>query len=224
MICGLSIAVALLVPSRADAKLWDWMQEWSGPGPFSANLPMWLWSVCPKDKSLAAPDDPPCFYLAANRLKSPDDGTDNFPIAVTAHFFEIGMTRNLALGPIKRAIQGGAGVGVLLAYADKDKGGKTMVRPYVMAPRVTLKPVVAVLELRHKPVPDEGWAKLLHVVKVQIGAGVIIGPFGPENLLEDPTRSTFKRRKAEYVLSRGFALDFGELVRTNKLHDILGLN
>ena len=51
-IVGILVSAALLLPSRAvqAAGLWDWMQEWSGPGPFrwdGGARCRYLWTVCP---------------------------------------------------------------------------------------------------------------------------------------------------------------------------------
>src|SRR6185312_7873930 len=46
-IVGLFLATLLAFPQPARADFWDWLQEFSGPGPFHARLPNLMFDICP---------------------------------------------------------------------------------------------------------------------------------------------------------------------------------
>jgi hypothetical protein len=48
-VLGLFLATLLVSPRPARADFWDWLQEFSGPGPFHARLPNLMFDICPGD-------------------------------------------------------------------------------------------------------------------------------------------------------------------------------
>lgn len=46
---GLFLGILLAFPPPARADFWDWLQEFSGPGPFHARGPNLMFDICPGD-------------------------------------------------------------------------------------------------------------------------------------------------------------------------------
>jgi hypothetical protein len=206
------LVVGLLVMARsADAHIWDWMQEWSGPGPFDGVHP-----VVQVDCLLSGtPQRETCFFIDYRHLetvKDPSKSTyDNFPIKVDLKIVDVGLTHAIKIGRLDESIRAGAGVGFLIATGDKDQGGKRMIRPTIVFPRFMVQPAMAIAELLDKT-PAGGWQKrALKIVKFHVGGELLVGPLNAESLGVSPSLSTFDRH-AEYVLSKGMVIDLGELL------------
>ena len=125
---GALVFTLLTVARPAEAHMWDWLQEWSGPGPFSSNQPMFMGSACKGDyrTSAASADAPSCLFFDYRDLKT--EANDNFPIEVRVRFFDVGVKRKLAAWRLQESIEGGVAVGLMVASGDKDAGGKSAVR------------------------------------------------------------------------------------------------
>jgi hypothetical protein len=186
---GVLVLTLMAVARPAEAHIWDWLQEWSGPGPFSGKYPMLMGSVCTeayRTATAASGQDPSCV------------------------FFDY---REVRVWKIQESIEGGVGLGVMLASGDKGAGGKDAWRFTVTAPRLGVMPILLVAELFGK----ENFAnqarrnRWVRILKLHAGGTIIVGPLDAEALGVDRTRSDYSRN-SEYVLSRGFVLDFGELI------------
>jgi hypothetical protein len=55
-IVGLVLVTLLACPPPARADFWDWLQEFSGPGPFHARLPNLMFDICPQQTEVATTD------------------------------------------------------------------------------------------------------------------------------------------------------------------------
>lgn len=210
---GLMVVAALVTSVRpADANIWDWMQEWSGPGPFLAtrDRPPFFFNLCPSDFRRAEVENPPaCFYLDYRNLTA--DANGNFPIRVTVWFLEVGTTRRARVGPFKTSVELGYGLGVMSVTGDKAVGGQNAMRVTVTAPRAVFLPFMMVAEgLGGQPNPSRLSTKIARMFKFQIGGTAILGSLDAQDLGVDPSRSSYKR-SFEYVLSRGVWIDIGEL-------------
>lgn len=203
-------------PAQAD---WlDWMQEWSGPGPFhEGGSGLFTWCHHPFSNLQSDQNTQPCTFFDVRRLVTdePDDGqhlkghTENFPVKVTAVIVDIGASWRL-----RKAIDIGVGAGLMTAT-----GNKTAVRPIFTAPRVVIQPAVIVGYLLKKhdqsmfvenPTWSEwSWKRLLHAPKFYV-RGSFIGC----NLTGDDlgVPGTTYDRTFEYVVSRGFYIDIAELL------------
>ena len=211
---GVLVLTLTTVARPAEAHIWDWLQEWSGPGPFSSKQPMVMGSFCSDAYFSAAAADrraPSCVFFDYRDLKT--EANDNFPIGVRVRFWDVGVKRKLAAWRLQESIEGGVAVGLMLASGDEDAGGKSAVRFTVTAPRVEVMPMVLVAELfGNDDFADRARRnRWLRVLKMHLGGTVIVGPLDAEALGVDRTRSDYSRN-SEYVLSRGFVLDFGELI------------
>jgi hypothetical protein len=202
----------MTVARPAEAQMWDWLQEWSGPGPFTGIHPMVLVSAC--DRDLTAPrgqDTPRCLFVDYRDLRT--DPNDNFPIGVRARFLDVGVKRKVRVWDLQESIDGGVGIGVMLASGDKNAGGKKAWRFTVTAPRFEVMPLLLVTELfgRGAFASVAHQKRWMRIVKLHLSGTVIVGPLDAEALGVDRTLSGY-RENSEYVLSRGLVLDFGELI------------
>jgi hypothetical protein len=202
----------MTVARPAEAQMWDWLQEWSGPGPFTG-YPVVMASVCNSDyvTTAASRTAPSCPFFDYRDLEAEEN--DNFPIRVRVRFWDVGMKRKLAAWKLQQSVEGGVAVGLMHASGDKDAGGKSAVRFTVTAPRLVVMPVLLAAELfgRGDVSPRVYQNSWLRVLKLYASGTVIVGPLDAEALGVDRTLSDYSRN-SEYVLSRGFVLDFGELI------------
>ena len=200
------VLVALMASARpAQANWWDWMQEWSGPGPFESRGNA-LWTACTKPYDASdqkVQNDNPCFFIDTRSFVT--KAKDNFPVQVTANFLDAGLTWR-----VRRPVEIGLGVGLMVAT-----GSKTATRLTLTGPRVVLKPVLLVSELLHtnpKLFDYESHprvSRIAHILKFYVRGSVIAGHLTGDDL--GVPLSDFDR-KFEFVLSRGFLIDFGELL------------
>lgn len=247
-------------PRRAEGGIVDWMQSWSGPGPFHHRIPPLFSDFCNQEQSfnrlstvgvkqatkteletaarkyealqnrmtaLSTEQSTTkaalrqqqinaikerrsegvagqCVYIDYRDLENTKDPNksdyDDFPIGVRVKMFTVGITRRVAFGKIQKSISAGAGGGFVFASGEGPTG-KTMIAPYIEFPRVVLKPLLLFAELNDKDHSDrlENW---LSIWQVHFSGGVIIGPFGAQDLGVDPAVSSFQRN-LEFVSSRG---------------------
>ena len=210
---GALVFTLMTVARPAEAQMWDWLQEWSGPGPFYGNHPMVMASVCDSEyrATAASAKAPSCLFFDYRDLEAEEN--DNFPIRVRVRFWDVGVKRKLAAWRLQESIEAGVAVGLMRASGDEAAGGKSAWRFTVTAPRVVVMPVLLVTELFGqgdvaRRLSQKSWSRIL---KLHLGGTVIVGPLDAEALGVDRTRSDYSRN-SEYVLSRGFVLDFGELI------------
>ena len=211
---GILVSALTTVTRPAEAHIWDFFQELSGPGPFSSNQPMLMGSLCSQNyvtRSALADDAKSCAFFDYRDLRT--EANDNFPIEVRVQFWDLGVKRKFAIWKLKESIEGGVAVGLMLASGDEDAGGEKAMRFTVTAPRVVVMPMLLVNELFGNNIfgsraHENGW---LRILKLHLGGTVIVGPLDAEALGVDRTRSNYSRN-SEYALSRGFVLDFGELI------------
>ena len=210
---GVLVFSLMTVARPAEAHIWDFLQEWSGPGPFSSNQPMALLSACNDDYFAAARGQGSlsCPFFDYRDLRT--EANDNFPIGVRVRFLDFGVKQKLRVWKLQESIEGGVAVGLMLASGDKDAGGKDAVRFTVTAPRLVVMPMLLVTELfgRSNFVTQAHQKWYLRIFKMHLGGTVIVGPLDAEALGVDRTRSDYSRN-SEYVLSRGFVVDLGELI------------
>jgi hypothetical protein len=201
-----ALAVMALMSSiqPAQANILDWMQEWSGPGPFregGSGLFTWCRFNYNAEKE-SDQNEHPCLFFDLRRLVAVDK--DNFPVQVTAKFLDVGWTWR-----VRRPLEVGVGVGMMSA-----EGNKTAVRPTITVPRVVVKPALLVAELL--PVPKDLLfntnrkpSRLFHIVKLYVRGNFILGQLNGQDL--GVNRSSYNRTN-EFVLSRGLLIDLGELL------------
>ena len=202
-LAALVLMVLLSSAPPANAGLIDWMQEWSGPGPFH-----WGGSVlvtrCPGPFQInnQREQNKPCFFVDTRRFIAIDG--DNFPVKVTSFFADVGVTYRL-----RRAVSVGLGAGFMTA-----DGNETATRPTITAPRVVFEPAVLLAQLFGKPEQaftgnSTFWDRLVHVPKIYMRGNFILGRLNGADL---GVSGTSYDRTNEYVISRGLLLDLGELI------------
>ena len=214
------LTLLLIMPSRSAraSGFWDWMQEWSGPGPFvgKGHRPPVLVNLCSdayREVSSAA-DSPSCLYFDVRWLET--EANDNFPVPVSVTLFDVGVTTKAQVWRLHDAVEVGYGVGWLHAKSGTrgTLGGKSMNKLTFTLPRVTVKPLVAVIEIVDKRPPSAGTArKLLSVPKAFLGVNLVAGTMNSEQL-GVPDSVHHYSNSWEVLLSRGIFFDFGELIST----------
>jgi len=211
---GVLVLILMTVARPAEA-LWDFLQEWSGPGPFYGKHAMVMANLRCEDgyatSTATGTGAPWCVFSDYRDLETKPN--ENFPIAVRVRFLDVGVKSKLRIWKFQQSIEGGVAVGLMLASGDEDAGGKNALRLTVTAPRVVVMPALLLAEsFGRGTLGDRAWWKrLLRVPKLHLGGTFIVGRLDAEALGVDPTRSDY-RRNNEYVLSRGIVLDFGELL------------
>jgi hypothetical protein len=205
----LSIAALVLVAlvssaQTAHAGLIDWMQEWSGPGPFGSKVPGALVTACPGlfQVDSVAEQNKRCYFFDTRRLVASDN--DNFPVKVVTFFVDVGVTYR-----IRRAVTLGVGAGFMTA-----DGKESAARPTITAPRATFEPVTLAAQLfrvkeQTLSLDNNFWRRLVHVPKIYMRGNFILGQLNGKDL--GVNKSKYDRTN-EYVISRGLILDFGELI------------
>ena len=106
-------------PRPAKANLWDWVQEYSGPGPFHGHYYNSMSALCPgkitgadnsEKRVLNTPYRPDrdntCIYFDYRNFNNEDD--DNFPASVSTKFYEVGVSAR-----VHRAVEIGFGLGAV---------------------------------------------------------------------------------------------------------------
>jgi hypothetical protein len=130
---------------RADAGLADWMQGWSGPGPFNRrSLPITFGSLDQPSFDISA-EHKLTSYIDFRRLRT-DPEDNKFVIPVNATRLDFGISRSFLILRLQDSVQGGIGAVILGADGDRDRGGKQATRLTLTPARITIKPAVAITE------------------------------------------------------------------------------
>jgi len=166
-VLGLFLATLLVSPRPARADFWDWLQEFSGPGPFHARLPNLMFDICPGDAQpfneqgrLLDSGEPSPFLRdfdepAASTLRSDNGkGIARVPKCIYAdfRFFENRPDDNFGVPGVKVDFYQ-AGVSVRLHHAIglgfgggamriSSPGNPDAWQPMLTAPRVVIKPLL----------------------------------------------------------------------------------
>src|SRR6185503_6799247 len=218
-IVGLFLATLLAFPQPARADFWDWLQEFSGPGPFHANYkdafpPNTLVTLCPGDGDVNGRPHMtfreqkgklPCFYVDfRNLVNSPDQkgGEDNFPNQVKVTAYDFGVAFDL-----EHRIQVGAGLGFMhFNSQDITHLDQRVIRNRfdITLFRATAQP------LQFIPVHGwkEGWKnnKYAGLLKFYVKYTVVPGDLDSSDFGVPTTTSTFHASN-DVVFSRGFFVD-----------------
>ena len=194
-IVGILVSAALLLPPRAvqAAGLWDWMQEWSGPGPFKFDG-----NAGPLFVHVCAPHEFPqrgalrCFFYDHRTFAAVEN--DNFPVGVKVDMNDVGVTTAAVIGRLHDSVHVGFGIGVMTTTSEFGTsatgaaiGGETFNRMTLTLPRVMLKPGLAVAELIVNTGGGDGtgdlkyWRNVLSVFKVHVGGNLVIGHMQSED-------------------------------------------
>jgi hypothetical protein len=220
---ALMVVVALGTSVRpADAKIWDWMQEWSGPGPFTHahNFPLPMFTICQKDyrelsirQQVAQKKETPfCLFVDIRRLVAQKDAT-RFPVRVSATFVDVGITNKAELWRFHDSLELGLGIGFMHASADRDGdvGGKSINRITATGPRVVAKPLLAFAELiKRSPKSNHNiWFRILSAPKAHLGATVVFAMSADRLGVYDEAYKF--GGPLEYLVTRGIMVDIGEL-------------
>ena len=224
VIVGILVWAAMLGSARpAAAGLWDWMQEWSGPGPFTSKTkPPIMVNFCPDDYRIAEPSPsktPKCLYFDVRYLDA--EANDNFPVKVSVTMVDVGITNKLRVWRLRDSVELGYGLGFLHASSDAGVasgsgvpiGNGSLTRLTVTMPRLLVKPLLIVPEvLGHSDFSANhpGWRSVLSIPKGYVSGTLVVGRMDG-NDLGVPTEVRQYSENLEYLLSRGVFLDFGEL-------------
>lgn len=204
-----TLAVMGLMSSTrpAQANILDWMQEWSGPGPFDfgGHVAVTKCRALFDATNERSQNEHPCLFVDFRRLV-PDEkyGKDNFPVRVTATFLDAGWTWRL-----RRYAEIGVGAGIMTAA-----GSKTAVRPTITFPRIVIEPVTVFVKLFN--IKDDAYllnvepikTRLYHTFKFYARGNFIAFNLNGDDLGVSGTNYS---RTFEYVVSRGLFVDVGEL-------------
>ena len=214
---SLVLILILGFPRPAKANLWDWIQEWSGPGPFHGSWYNSMFELCPgkieqldrsEKRVLNAPyrpgKDNTCIFFDFRNFKNEDD--DNFPASVSAKFYEVGVSAR-----VHRAVEIGFGLGAV--HLSSESGGNAVkeTKMVLTVPRVAIKPVLffgppSFWESHEK------WRKAVSVLKFYVKENIIVGEMTAADFAVDPKVNSF-RAKDDHVASLGFSFDVTELLR-----------
>jgi hypothetical protein len=214
------LTAALLVCSGrpAEARLIDWLEELSGPGPFTGNGGL-VGTICfgsaVKSEGRAArivgaaPEDKrkPCAYFDFRHFETEnDDNFHQFGKTVGATAYDFGATWLLY-----RPIELGAGIG-FVRFAANDVSTTKMT---LTGPRVVIKPLLMltpVSKWRDSNGAPTTWAKVASVVKLHARQTVILGNLQATDFGVAPGLSTFNVDN-DQVTSFGLLIDVTEYWR-----------
>lgn len=219
-------SMVLFAPVAAHANIWDWIQELSGPGPLHGRGNV-LTTLCPG--ALRGPfnkehpatvesippdgafDKRPCFFADLRRLQNHRDekdlDRDNFPAAVNLTAYDFGVTWQFGPG---RPLELGTGVG-LAVFRGRPDGASIM----TTTPRFTVTPVRGVVTPLAL-VPAWQRNRFARILKFHAGWILIPGTIDATDfgvpLGTGPGQSLFSEPN-DWVFSKGFLIDLGELIR-----------
>jgi len=215
----------------AYADFWDWLQEFSGPGPFHERFFNVITDVCPgpaidalnhTDKHLLrdfeVPEEDPgltadtarfdpgqhvtCFFADARWFVNNDN--DNFGVQnIRVDIYEVGASARL-----HRAIALGFGGGLMRISTP----GHTAYQPVLTGPRVVIKPALLfgsnTFWARH---PD--WYYLAGLVKYYFKEQIVLGHVtGPDFGLKSGNANFAFDVSNDRQASTGFTFDASDLV------------
>jgi len=225
---ALLMSLMTAVPGIAHASLWDWIQEMSGPGPFKGynkTLLNVIYTACPGqaaapaglkpfDNSRDKVPDPgikktPCWFFDSRLLRY--DGSGSFPAAVDVHAIDGGIAWQFAS---YQRFSVGVGMGVMRFTGRNDATTNAFA---LTLPRVDMMPLAIIVPLFVKPsaVTRMATHPALRILKFHLGGLYLPRDFDATNFGVEkgsgPQQSTFSTSH-EYLLSRGFFVDLGELI------------
>lgn len=186
--------VALLVvlsAQAAHAGPIDWLEQWSGPGPYSSKVFLAA-TICPPQYS-SANWFVPCFYVEHHRFRSVKD--DNFP-ATKADLSDFGVAFK-----VRPQIEVGAGAGLI----DFSTPQKSTAKFTVTFARVTVQPLRFIRPLSGRNTAS----RAAGILKVYLRETVLPGKLTAADF---GINSSFSVEN-DKVTSLGLLLDFGELLR-----------
>ena len=201
----------------AYASLWDWLQEFSGPGPYHARLPNWMIDVCQQpigrgpllsdfevtDASRQSDPKPVTCVFADVRFFANDDN-DNFGVKnVHVNSYDFG-----ASAPLHRAVSLGFGAGLMNITTPASSTNKFV----LTAPRVVIKPLLLYgtndFWSGHKV-----WYAVLGSVKYYLKEQIVVGHVRGEDFglkVGDPNFNF--NTQNERLASTGFIIDLSPAV------------
>jgi hypothetical protein len=200
------LVLLLAAASPAEANMWDWINELSGPGP-SHGRGNGLITVCAPGR--AAEWKRPCGFFDLRRFET--ESEDNFPNDVSFVVYDGGLTWKLW----RRAFEVGFGGGAMRFTSDDritNSGDDVTTTKFIFTiPRVVAVPGAAFFERI-----DSDWgARFARVFKVYARVNIIPGTMDATDfgvrLGSGPDESTF-RAGTHGVPSVGWILDLGELL------------
>lgn len=210
-IACLFVAGLIACPQPAEADLWDFLQEWSGPGPFHTRGNFMI-DLCPGpsfDKGRLASDfdsreNVKCFF-ADTRLFVNDlpDNFGNFNVKVS--IVEAG-----AAVRVHRSTEIGFGGGVL-RFASR---GEEHTRFVLTVPRLVIRPALLYGTPTFWQAQPRGVRLLASVVKFYVKGNVIVGRMQGADFGLTSAEPNFNFDvDNDRVFSTGFIFDVSELVR-----------
>lgn len=205
---GLVITVLLVCsrPAEAKAGWWDWLEDLSGPGPFTTRGNLMTTIICSdsdadtKVGSLFKLSDPTkpgtgsCLYFDYRAFRAEADQRYN---KVDVSIAEFGPS--VRLHP---AVEVGAGVG-FIHFSSTAPGAKavTATRFTISFPRLVFMPLQAIPSPRFQN--DNRWGFL----KLYWRETIITGELDQSNFATIPGAAVSFRSKGERVKSMGFIID-----------------
>jgi hypothetical protein len=220
---GIVLAATLASAAPAEAGFWDWLQEFSGPGPFSTGATLNTMFPCPEKVKVSSetldrfnPEAPTtCFFLdhrSFDNTQQPDDFGKIKPEdlgvgKVELHILEGGFSRR-----VHPAMEVGFGGGVMWIASR----GQVSTKVVLTAPRVIVTPAM----LFGRPAfwnergdsKKEALKKALKIVKFYAKMNIVAGDLDAADFGLSPSESSFKTNW-ERVASTGFIIDANELYR-----------
>ena len=234
-VVGIFLLTLLACPPPARADFWDWLSEFSGPGPFHARLPNLMFDICPGDAQpfneqgrLLDSGEPSPFLRdfdepAASTLRSDNGkGIARVPKCIYAdlRFFENRPDDNFGVPGVKVDFYQ-AGLSVRLHHAIglgfgggamrvSSPGSPDAWQPMLTAPRVVIKPLLIYGSAEY-------WRKhnRLHLafstVKYYVKEDIILGHVTGQDFGAQPgsPNSSFDIQN-DRVFSTGFVVDISD--------------
>jgi len=169
----------------AEAGLIDWMEELSGPGPFTGFGGVTA-TICDFRKlpgALPLGQKKPCFFVDYRHLRTREEDDSSEFGKVRANVFDFGVSWQLY-----RFIELGAGAGFVLFNAKTNDERTTKMT--LTAARLAIKPVLMI-------VPSDcweahqTWAKWASSVKLYVKEGIILHNVNAFDFGVEPGVSTF---------------------------------
>jgi len=201
---------------------WDWLDKMSGPGPSRSRDPSssilgtvcWRAPFTTERTSSPTIDRIPCLFVDKRRFENGSD--DNFPSDVKTNAFDFGVTWKVW----KERFEIGAGTGFMHFDSQNrvTQATETTTKVTVTVPRLVVQP------LRFIPLTKDGkltgWnGRFARVLKFYYRETLVTGDLRAEDFATR-TGSRFGQSlfssSNEFVRSRGFIIDFGELLLYNR--------
>ena len=199
------LTVALLAGGwrAAEAGLIDWMEELSGPGPFTGFGGVTA-TICDFRKLpgvLPLGQKKPCFFFDYRYLQTREKDDSSEFGRVRAHVLDFGVSWQLY-----RFIELGVGGGTILF-----DGSENPAKPTLTAARLAIKPLLLMTPSDCWEA-HQTWAKWAGVVKLYVKEGVILHNVDADDFGVAPGASTFNI-DFDKVTSIGLMFDLTEFWR-----------